>query len=506
MAEDAELRREVESLLAVHEGAGNFLDRPAMEEVAQVLAKGQAQALVGQQIGSYKILSLLGAGGMGEVYLAQDSRLGRKIAFKLLPPQFSKDEERVRRLEREARTASALNHPNIVTIYEMGQANSVVYIAMEFVEGKTLREVLGQGALPTKQMLQIAVQVADGLAKAHAAGITHRDLKPENLMITKDGLVKILDFGLAKQGPQLGNGQESPTLSATATEPGVILGTVGYMSPEQASGLGADFRSDQFSLGAILYEMVTGKRAFQRGTAAETLSAVIREEPEALAAVNPKLPVPFRWAVERCLAKNPEERYASTRDLARELQSVRDHLSELGIAEPAMPLVASAPGWNKDECESSERSVWQWESSPLLRLLLLPESGVMINRPLTFHRLTFRHGEINGARFAADGQTVIYGANWAGKLPELYTTRPESPESGSLGLPMLASSRFPPLERWPSLSDARSTGANALAPWPEAPLTGGAPREIMERRSFTPTGLPTVRLWPWSGERKTIST
>ena len=229
---DEDLRREVESLLAVHEERGGFLDKPAREEVAQVLVKDQAQALVGRQIGSYKVLSLLGSGGMGQVYRAKDTKLGREVAIKILPREFSSDQERVRRFEQEARAASALNHPNIITIHEIGQLDSVPYMVMEVVEGKTLREVIGSEPLPTKKVLQFSTQVADGLAKAHTAGITHRDLKPENLMITKDGLVKILDFGLAKQTPLLmgEEGSEMVTVSGV-TEPGMVMGTVGYMSP-----------------------------------------------------------------------------------------------------------------------------------------------------------------------------------------------------------------------------------------------------------------------------------
>src|SRR5262245_61820850 len=214
-------------------------------------------------------------------------------------------------------------------------------MAMELVDGKTLRELLSSGSLTAKRVLQLATQVADGLAKAHGAGIVHRDLKPDNLMITKEGLVKILDFGLAKQQLIGGAGAETVTLGR-GTEPGILLGTVGYMSPEQARGDVVDYRSDQFSLGAILYEMVTGKRAFARGSAAETLSAIVREEPEPLSIVNPKTPAPLRWVVERCLAKSPEDRYAATLDMAREVQNLRDHLSELGSAETTVAAASDS--------------------------------------------------------------------------------------------------------------------------------------------------------------------
>jgi Tol biopolymer transport system component/predicted Ser/Thr protein kinase len=285
----------------------------------------------GTRLGPYEILAPLGAGGMGEVYRARDTRLGREVAVKVLPGDVATDQDRVRRFEQEARSASALDHPNIITIYDIGSADLTLYIAMQFVEGKTLRELVATEPLSTKKLLDIAVQTADGLAKAHAAGIVHRDLKPENLMISKDGYVKILDFGLAKlTEPVSQDASVLPTAIASPTQPGTVMGTAGYMSPEQASGQPLDFRSDQFTLGAILYEMATGKRAFQRKTGAETLVAIIREEPEPLGQLAPKAPAPVRWIIERCLAKDPQDRYASTRDLARELATVRDHLSEIG--------------------------------------------------------------------------------------------------------------------------------------------------------------------------------
>jgi len=234
----------------------------------------------GTKLGPYQIIELLGAGGMGEVYRARDVRLDRLVAIKILPAALSADSDRLHRFEQEARAASALNHPNIVTIYDRGQDGSDYYIAMELVEGKTLRELLVLGLLPIRKAIEIAAQVADGLAKAHEAGIAHRDLKPENLMVSHDGFVKILDFGLAKLASAGAASSEMRTSSAWQTRPGLVLGTVQYMSPEQASGGQPDFRSDQFSLGLVLYEMVTKKRAFQRSTEAETLVAILREQAE----------------------------------------------------------------------------------------------------------------------------------------------------------------------------------------------------------------------------------
>jgi predicted ATPase len=287
----------------------------------------------GTKLGPYEIVSALGAGGMGEVYRARDTRLERSVAIKILPAEFSADSDRLHRFEQEARSASALNHPNIVTIYELGQDGSTHYIAMELIEGKTLRELLVAGLLPIRKAIEIAAQAAEGLAKAHEAGIAHRDIKPANLMVSHDGFVKILDFGLAKLASPSGELSETPTMSGWQTGPGAVLGTVQYMSPEQASGGPLDIRSDQFSFGMVLYEMVTGKRAFRRGTAAETLVAILREQAEPIGVQNPDAPAPLCWAIERCLEKEPDKRYVSTRDLARELAAIRDHFSEKPVKQ-----------------------------------------------------------------------------------------------------------------------------------------------------------------------------
>src|SRR6202049_658852 len=321
---DADLRMEVESLIVAHEEAGSQFLGAAAPEVLQ-LAPSRALT-AGTKLGPYEIIAPLGAGGMGEVYRARDTHLGRTVAIKILPAAFSTDQDRLHRFQEEARSASALNHPNIITIHDLGQEGSTHYMAMELVEGKTLRDLLVSGPLPMRKAIEIAAQVADGLTKAHEAGIAHRDLKPENLMISHDGLVKILDFGLAKLGSPSGEGLDVCTTSHTPA--GLVLGTVGYMSPEQASGDRLDFRSDQFSFGLVLYEMVTGKRAFQRRTAPETLVAILREEAEPLGVRNPDAPAPLCWAIERCLAKEPDKRYVSTRDLARELAAIRDRFSE----------------------------------------------------------------------------------------------------------------------------------------------------------------------------------
>ena len=295
-----------------------------------VLAKDESPTLSsGTQFGRYDILCPLGAGGMGEVYRARDNRLGRDLAIKILSRKLSASKEDFERFEREARSASALNHPNIVTIFELGQVDSTYYIAMELVEGELLRDVLSTGSIPLQQAIPIAAQIADGLAKAHEAGVVHRDLKPENLMVSRDGFVKILDFGLAKLAtPDTNQPRDPGAADTSSTVPGTVMGTVEYMSPEQANGLPLDFRSDQFSFGLVLYEMVTGKRTFRRRSNAETLAAILRDDPEPVASLNPQAPAPLCWIIERCLAKNPKDRYSSTRELTRELASLRERLSE----------------------------------------------------------------------------------------------------------------------------------------------------------------------------------
>ena len=287
----------------------------------------------GTRFGDYEILQRLGAGGMGEVYRAKDTRLAREVAIKTLSLERRAEPEALSRFEQEARSACALNHPNIVTIYELGQVNGTRYIAMELVTGQTVRELLASGPIPFRKAVAIAAQIADALAKAHAAGIVHRDLKPENLMVSGDTTAKILDFGLAKL---LAVRAPDSDASTSITQQGMVMGTVGYMSPEQATGGEVDFRSDQFSFGAVLYEMVTGFPAFLKKTHAETTAAILRDEPERLRSGMLHAPPPFVWMVERCLAKDPKERYASSHDLARDLAAVRDRFAEASasLSEP----------------------------------------------------------------------------------------------------------------------------------------------------------------------------
>ncbi|HSP93465.1 MAG TPA: WD40 repeat domain-containing serine/threonine protein kinase, partial [Thermoanaerobaculia bacterium] len=430
----------------------------------------------GSRLGPYEVLSPLGAGGMGEVWLARDPRLGREVAIKVLPEDVSSDRDRVKRFELEARAASALNHPNIVTIHEVGEAQGRAYLVMERVEGQTLAEILHEGPLPIRRLLSIGAQAADGLARAHEGGIVHRDLKPQNLMVTKDGFVKILDFGLAK----LVSSETSAaglTEAPTATGAGTVLGTVGYMSPEQASGKPLDHRSDQFSLGAILYEMATGRRAFQRNTPVETLSAIIREDPEPVGHQNPRAPAPLRWTIERCLAKNPEDRYVSTRDLARDLASIRDHLSEASTSAEA---ITAPPRLRRLPRPALVLGVAALLAAIAAASFFLGERAGKSPIP-SFQRLTFRRGHIWTARFAPDGKTVVYGGGWDGKPVQLFSTRLGSPESIPFALPgadLLAISSSGEL--------ALSLGRHHVGFWEASgtlarvALSGNAPREIAE--------------------------
>jgi predicted ATPase/serine/threonine protein kinase len=283
---------------------------------------------IGQTVSHYRIIEKLGGGGMGVVYKAEDTRLHRFVALKFLPDAVGRDAQALARFQREAQAASALNHPNICTLHDIGHQDGIDFLILEYVDGKTLRKLLTAGTLPMREIIPIAVQIAEGLAKAHEAGIIHRDLKPENLMVSPD-VVKILDFGLAKLGLDETNYDETLSIQCASTKPGVILGTFKYMSPEQASGHALDFRSDQFSFGIVLYEMVTGKNPFARADLPQTLLAILREEPAPIAALNPEVPPPFSWVIERCLAKEPEKRHFSTRDLVRDLAAIRERLTDL---------------------------------------------------------------------------------------------------------------------------------------------------------------------------------
>jgi Tol biopolymer transport system component len=431
----------------------------------------------GSKLGPYEILAPLGAGGMGEVYRARDERLKREVAVKVLPVSFSKDPDRLRRFEQEAQAAGALNHPNILAIHDVGSVDGAPYVVSELLEGETLRSRLSSGALPQRKAVDYAVQMANGLSAAHEKGIVHRDLKPENLFVTKDGRVKILDFGLAKlTQPEDGTAPATNLPTETqGTEPGVVLGTLGYMSPEQLRGKPADARSDIFAFGAIFYEMLSGRRAFHGESAADTMSAILTKEPPELSQTNRGIAPGLDRVVRHCLEKNPEERFHSAHDIAFDLQALSGD-SAAGARAAAIP----APALARRKVSLSAAAVLA-----LLALALGAAAGRAFLRkaiaPPRFTRLTFRRGLVRSARFAPDGQTIVYGAAWDGPSFEMFTTRGGASESRSLGFgpaDLLSVSSSGQLAV--SLSRRFTTGWETTGTLAQAPLEGGAPREVLE--------------------------
>jgi eukaryotic-like serine/threonine-protein kinase len=428
----------------------------------------------GTKLGPYEILSLIGAGGMGEVYRARDSRLKRDVAIKVLPKALSSDADRLRRFEQEALATAALNHPNILAVFDIGSSDESPFVVSELLEGETLRDRLRIGPIPVRKALDYALQTAQGLAAAHGKGIIHRDLKPENLFVTKDGRLKILDFGLAKLTQSEPSGPGSLTTVTHGTEAGIVLGTVGYMSPEQVRGQPLDARSDIFSFGAMFYEMLSGKRAFHGDTAADTMSAILKEEPAELSATNRNVSPALERIVHHCLEKNPEARFHSASDIAFDLE----HLSGISASSTRVaPVEAVQP--------SRKPFVWRIAGALGLAVAMLAIGWWLghgtFTPPPEYKQVTFRRGLIGNARFGPDGG-IIYSASWDGAEPQIYMTRVDSPSAHELGIKgaeLLAVSRNGELAvRLHSVTAVNGLSqAGTLA---RVPMGGGTPREVLD--------------------------
>ena len=432
----------------------------------------------GMKLGPYEIQSLLGAGGMGEVYRAHDSRLNRTVAIKVLPATFSADRDRLQRFAQEARAAAALNHPNILSIFDIGEEQGAPYVVSELLEGETLRERLRNGPLPIRRVVDYSLQVARGLAVAHDKGIVHRDLKPENLFLTSDNRVKILDFGLAKlTGPETNSDSgEAPTMQV-ATEAGVVMGTAGYMSPEQVRGKPADHRSDLFSFGAILYEMISGKRAFHGETPADTMSAILKEEAPELSETARNVPPGLERIVRHCLEKHPAQRFQSAGDLAFDLEALTDVSAATRSGAQAAVQQAGV---------RSSRRRWAAAAGVIALAAAMLGLGWWLGRgkgapPLAeYKQITFRTGFIGNARYTPDGG-IVYGASWDGRDFQLYLARTDDTVSRELGLQhaeLLAISKSGELAV--RLNTVFLPGYARIGTLARVPLGGGTPREVLE--------------------------
>jgi len=403
----------------------------------------------GTRIGPYEIVALLGAGGMGEVYRARDDRLSRDVAVKVLPGSFASDPDRLKRFEQEARAAGQINHPSIMAVYDVGTFEGTPYIVSEYIEGETLRQALDTGPMPAARALDLGIEIASGLAAAHEKGIVHRDLKPENLILLRDGRVKILDFGIAKLTKDgLGKVSDTGPTLANLTVAGQLLGTASYMAPEQIRDLGVDHRTDLFTLGAILYEMLTGAPVFPGETTADRMSAILRGEPPPLPRELESAHPGLGKVLRRCLEKQTDARIDSARDLALALELVRD-----------------SGGRGQDPSSS-------------------PSAGTAI----TYQRLTFREGDITGARFTPDGQTVIYSAAWDSGPSEIYVVRVEMPESRPIGLKADLLSIASTSELAILMDTEDLGGFVTLGTLGRVSMLGGVPRRIVDGVTFADWG------------------
>ncbi len=496
---DEDLVREVKSLLAFEKTSKTFIDTSPGSLAAEMFSgKELSPKLLDKEIGHYRIKSLLGVGGMGEVYLADDFLLNRKVALKIVPQDLIEEEDQLKRFRQEAQASSALNHPNILTIHEFGTESGSNYIVSEFVDGVTLRERMGSG-MSVKESLDVAAQVASALAAAHEAGIIHRDVKPDNIMIRRDGIVKVLDFGLAKLTEKNKEihitDSESPTQVQIATSPGFAMGTAYYMSPEQIRGRGIDTRADIWSLGVVLYEMLTGQKPFVGESNIEVMSAILKEEPRDFAETELKVGHALQKIVRICLEKKPERRFHSAHDLGFALESLSTSTST-STQFDTLQEVSSSGARKGISPLNRERLAWIFAA---VFGLLAVAAGMYSwklygsqGKQLAFRQLNFRREAVFQAAFAPDGQTVVYSAATEGNVPEIFTLHPDFPapqQLGVRGMHLLDVSQNGELA---ILMDAKyiwhRTFTGTLA---RMPLVGGAPRQVMEavrQAAFSPDG------------------
>ena len=458
-AGDEKLRADVESLLAHDAASGEIIENAVGQAVEKIPEPADtSDQFLGKRVGGYVITELLGKGGMGMVFKALDTRLNRPVAIKALPLDCFSDAERKRRFVHEAKSASALNHPNIVTIYGIVEEQGMDFIIMEYVSGKTLDKLTPRKGMPLRQALKYSLEIAEGLSAAHAAGIVHRDIKPSNIMVTSQERVKILDFGLAKLAEQSGPDGFTKPLE---TAPGRVIGTAAYMSPEQAEGKPAGARSDVFSFGVVLYEMVTGRRPFQGDSPMRIISAVISQEPAPVRSIVAEVPREIERIVARCLRKDPNRRIQHMVDVRLALEEALEE-----VDAPHEEVLPAKP----------RRRLWL--SFTVAALVLGLGLGVFVadrvlrRNPVSFQRLTFRQGEVENAKFAPGGG-VVYSAAWDGPPARLYSAQPGAREARDLGLP---AARILSISRSGEML-VRLAGGGTLA---QVPLAGGAPRELLE--------------------------